>query len=320
MDAYATLEEDRLDYIRKNKKNLRSEVYKGIYDAISKGDNDANNIGQRVILPSSYTGSARYMLNNYQDAMTICRQYGNPDLFITFTCNGHIRTLPFYAEQLLRVLTHVTFTYMFKVSLVLEDSTDETNAIIIGRPAEQLFRISCNELVVQRDAILQTRGQVKKFQLRFGSMRSDFNRNDLLIQAIFDDTMPLLEPTSQSSDKSLAAHDTENIGTQMVPPITPLLSKQIPSASSTSSADASITEATPISKKDTEDAVKRALFTFRPSKKPKSISLSHVQIENEFEKMVATKSMKEIVSDSDLPIIGLNEKFNGNFNRMGHIG
>ncbi|CAL8993851.1 unnamed protein product [Prunus brigantina] len=34
--------------------------------------------------------------------------------------------------------------------LVLEDSTDETNAIIIGRAAEQLFRISCNELVVQR--------------------------------------------------------------------------------------------------------------------------------------------------------------------------
>lgn len=54
---------------------------------MSKGDSDANNIGQKVILPSSYTGSPRYMLNNYQDAMAICRQYGNPDLFITFTCN-----------------------------------------------------------------------------------------------------------------------------------------------------------------------------------------------------------------------------------------
>ncbi|XP_034198148.1 uncharacterized protein LOC117613670 [Prunus dulcis] len=170
----------------------------------------------------------------------------------------------------------------FKVSLVLEDSTDETNAIIIGRPAEQLFKISCNELVVQRgftdqqqlpDVILQTRGQVKIFQLQFGSMRSDFNRNDLLIQAIFDDTMPLIEPTPQSSYKSLAAHDTENIGAQMVPPITPLLSKQIPSASSTSSADASITEVTPISKKRYRDAVKRALFTFRPSKKAKRLEL-----------------------------------------------
>ncbi|XP_068331187.1 uncharacterized protein [Pyrus communis] len=87
VDAYATLEEDRLDYIRKNQKNLRSEVYKGIYDAVSKGDHDADNIGKKVILPSSYTGSPRYMLNNYQDAMAICRQFGNPDLFITFTCN-----------------------------------------------------------------------------------------------------------------------------------------------------------------------------------------------------------------------------------------
>nr|XP_028952599.1 uncharacterized protein LOC103405083 [Malus domestica] len=87
VDAYATLEEDRLDYIRKNQKSLRSEVYKGIYDAVSKGDHDADNIGKRVILPSSYTGSPRYMLNNYQDAMAICRQFGYLDLFITFTCN-----------------------------------------------------------------------------------------------------------------------------------------------------------------------------------------------------------------------------------------
>jgi hypothetical protein len=27
------------------------------------------------------------MINNYQDAMVICRAYGNPDLFITFTCH-----------------------------------------------------------------------------------------------------------------------------------------------------------------------------------------------------------------------------------------
>ena len=44
-------------------------------------------IGKRIILPSSHTGSPRYMIQNYQDAMAICRQYGNPDLFITFTCN-----------------------------------------------------------------------------------------------------------------------------------------------------------------------------------------------------------------------------------------
>ncbi|BBN68579.1 early nodulin-like protein 7 [Prunus dulcis] len=39
-----------------------------------------------------------------------------------------------------------------------------------------------------------------------------------------------------------------------------------------------------------------------------TISLSHVQTETESEKMVTTKSMEEIVSDSDLPIIGLKKK------------
>ena len=27
------------------------------------------------------------MVQNYQDAMAICRSYGPPDMFITFTCN-----------------------------------------------------------------------------------------------------------------------------------------------------------------------------------------------------------------------------------------
>ena len=27
------------------------------------------------------------MIQNYQDAMAICRHYGNPDIFLTFTCN-----------------------------------------------------------------------------------------------------------------------------------------------------------------------------------------------------------------------------------------
>ncbi|GJY09223.1 ATP-dependent DNA helicase PIF1-like protein [Tanacetum coccineum] len=32
-------------------------------------------------------GGPRYMMQNYQDAMAICRTYGNPDMFITFTSN-----------------------------------------------------------------------------------------------------------------------------------------------------------------------------------------------------------------------------------------
>ncbi|XP_053101906.1 uncharacterized protein LOC128323208 [Hemicordylus capensis] len=43
--------------------------------------------GKTFILPSSFAGSPRNMLQNYQDAMAIVRKYGKPDLFITMTCN-----------------------------------------------------------------------------------------------------------------------------------------------------------------------------------------------------------------------------------------
>ena len=43
--------------------------------------------GKRVVLPSTYVGSRRYMDNLYFDAMTICSYVEFPDIFITFTCN-----------------------------------------------------------------------------------------------------------------------------------------------------------------------------------------------------------------------------------------
>jgi len=44
-------------------------------------------VGSRLILPASFTGSPRYMTNNYHDAMTLVTKFGKPDLFITMTCN-----------------------------------------------------------------------------------------------------------------------------------------------------------------------------------------------------------------------------------------
>ncbi|KAL4626735.1 hypothetical protein ACB092_05G119100 [Castanea dentata] len=49
--------------------------------------NTTDSVSKRFVLPSSFTGSPRYMIENYQDAMAICRWAGYPDLFITFTCN-----------------------------------------------------------------------------------------------------------------------------------------------------------------------------------------------------------------------------------------
>nr|XP_028964644.1 uncharacterized protein LOC114827138 [Malus domestica] len=88
VDVYATLEEDRLDFIKANQDSLRTESLNGIHEALKARNISSSAVGKRVILPTSFTGSVRYMINNYQDAMAICRHFGNRDLFITFTCNA----------------------------------------------------------------------------------------------------------------------------------------------------------------------------------------------------------------------------------------
>ncbi|XP_036338649.1 uncharacterized protein LOC118748385 [Rhagoletis pomonella] len=86
VDMYAKIETERLNFIRFNQRKLRSEEYIHLRDAINN-DRNVNNIGQMVILPSTYTGSPRHMHEYAQDAICYVRCYGRPDLFITFTCN-----------------------------------------------------------------------------------------------------------------------------------------------------------------------------------------------------------------------------------------
>ncbi|XP_050278246.1 uncharacterized protein LOC126719772 [Quercus robur] len=87
VDAYTSIEKERLQWVRQNQLKLRSELYGGLKDAVLRGDTNPKTVGKRIILPSSFTGSPRYMAQNYQDAMAICRRVGYPDLFMTFTCN-----------------------------------------------------------------------------------------------------------------------------------------------------------------------------------------------------------------------------------------
>ncbi|XP_035840401.1 uncharacterized protein LOC110914193 [Helianthus annuus] len=89
VDAYVCVEHSRLEYFRANQDEFRCEFLQGVHDAISRGDTEARSIGKRVILPSSFTGGPRYMYKHYQDALAICRVHGNPQYFITFTCNVH---------------------------------------------------------------------------------------------------------------------------------------------------------------------------------------------------------------------------------------
>ncbi|CAN0922386.1 ATP-dependent DNA helicase PIF1 [Linum grandiflorum] len=92
IDAFTTIEQNRLTYLRLNQKKLRSDLYKGLYDALNRGDLDSRN-----------HGGVRYMQQLYQDGMAICRYYKNPDLFITFTCNKrglpHVHIILWLADE-----------------------------------------------------------------------------------------------------------------------------------------------------------------------------------------------------------------------------
>ena len=68
-DMYSKIEEHRLVFIRFNQGKLRTDSYDNIKDAMNN-DEDIDNLGYMVILPSSYTGSLRYMQECKKDAMT----------------------------------------------------------------------------------------------------------------------------------------------------------------------------------------------------------------------------------------------------------
>lgn len=91
VDGYMMMETQRLGWFIRNQPLLRTSNYKAIDDAIRSGvveaDDDAGNVGKRLVLPSSFVGGPRYMVQNYQDTMAICKYVKYPELFITFTCN-----------------------------------------------------------------------------------------------------------------------------------------------------------------------------------------------------------------------------------------
>ncbi|XP_074323537.1 uncharacterized protein LOC141660451 [Apium graveolens] len=67
---------------------LRNKLYNNICRSVSRGDLDSSNIGKGIVLPAGYVGSKRYMQQNFQDALAVCRYIGHPVIFLTMTCNS----------------------------------------------------------------------------------------------------------------------------------------------------------------------------------------------------------------------------------------
>ena len=91
VDSYVKIERDRINWCNSHQKELRAESYQGLLDYVrSKQANLQNyHVGKIVILPSTFIGSPRNMIQKYQDSMAITRVFGKPDLFITMTCNSN---------------------------------------------------------------------------------------------------------------------------------------------------------------------------------------------------------------------------------------
>ncbi|XP_057465712.1 uncharacterized protein LOC130755327 [Actinidia eriantha] len=86
VDAWAATEQNRLNYNRLNQGRLRAELYKGLTDIGADGLGP-DQVGQRIILPSSFVGSPRHMFEIFQDSMAITRYNHHPDIFFTMTAN-----------------------------------------------------------------------------------------------------------------------------------------------------------------------------------------------------------------------------------------
>jgi hypothetical protein len=99
VDAWASTEQSALNWVRHNQKELRADVYQGLRDAAANGDNNLENVGEKIILPSTHIGSPRNMQQLFQDSMAICRFFRKPDIFLTMTANP---AWPEITEQLLR--------------------------------------------------------------------------------------------------------------------------------------------------------------------------------------------------------------------------
>jgi hypothetical protein len=100
-----------------------------------------NEIGQHTILPSSFAGSTRNMVQNCQDALAINRHFHGADLFITITAN------PNWPEVTWELLPGqsasdrpdlVVCVFHAKVSQLLKDLNEHG---VIGRTVARVWTI-----------------------------------------------------------------------------------------------------------------------------------------------------------------------------------
>ena len=81
-DSWAKVESNDLGWVEAHQGALFAEKYVNLKKRAAENTTGG---GTPTVLPSTYHGSDRYMYKKFQDAMALCRVFGRPHLFITFT-------------------------------------------------------------------------------------------------------------------------------------------------------------------------------------------------------------------------------------------
>ena len=85
VDAHANIQSELLNFLMREQVPLRADNHRRLRETKVNQDRNSRNVGQKVILPATFCGGPRYMLERQQDAMVYVRKFGRPDLFIKVT-------------------------------------------------------------------------------------------------------------------------------------------------------------------------------------------------------------------------------------------
>ncbi|XP_028956565.2 replication protein A 70 kDa DNA-binding subunit B-like [Malus domestica] len=121
----------------------------------------------------------------------------------------------------------------FKINIIVEDSTNQHNFLMLGRHAEKILHVSCHTMVIEDGyddpfivppPLKKLVGETKRFLLSFGNQNSDFRKTDFIIYGLLQDQLPLNPATASIDPQTPPATTGKQIISEATPaPVMPSL-------------------------------------------------------------------------------------------------